>query len=113
MEYTWQYIFTGESEVCPPEHECYCDGYGICYGGKAELDNWLHILRHRELLDEEVQRLSENNMEQTVEAAEKRAEASKLNGELNRLRAEAMERGKDPRSRAIECGRPWKEGDGF
>ena len=113
MEYTWQYIFTGQSEFCPPQHECYCDGYGICYGGEVELDNWLHILRARELLDEEVQLLSASNRGQSVEAGEKREKANKLNDELNRLTGEAMERGKDPKSRALECGRRWEEGDGF
>lgn len=113
MEYTWQYIFTGQSEYCPPEHECYCDGYGICYGGKAELDNWLHILRQREILDEAIQLLTDSNRGGSVEAATKRTKSTQLNNELNRLTDEAIERGKDPKSRAIECGRPWKDGDGF
>jgi hypothetical protein len=113
MEYTWQYIFTGQSEFCPPQHECYCDGYGICYGGEAELANWLHILRQRELLDEDVQLLTASNRGESVEAAEKKEQSNKLNNELNRLTAEAMERGKDPKSRAVECGRPWQDGDGF
>lgn len=36
-----------------------------------------------------------------------------LNAELDRLKQEAYKRGEDPRNRALECGRPWKEGDGF
>ncbi|KAE8146854.1 hypothetical protein BDV25DRAFT_44152 [Aspergillus avenaceus] len=31
-EYLWQWIFTGEAEVCPDERDCYCDGYGFCLG---------------------------------------------------------------------------------
>jgi hypothetical protein len=113
MEYTWQYIFTGQSELCPPQHECYCDGYGICYGGEAELENWLHILKQREILDEDVQLLTDSNRGGSVEAAMKRTRSSELNNELNRLTDEAIKRGKDPKSRAVECGRPWKDGDGF
>lgn len=113
MEYTWQYIFTGESEVCPPQHECYCDGYGICYGGEAQLQNWLDILRRRELLDEDVKLLADSYRGESVEAREKKKLANDLNSELNRLTAEAKTRGQDPRSRALECGRPWREGDGF
>lgn len=113
MEYTWQYIFTGQSEFCPPEHECYCDGYGICYGGGAQLQNWLQMLRQREILDEDIRLLTYNHRGDTPEAAAKRTRADQLNSELNRLANEAIERGKDPRSRAIECGRSWKDGDGF
>ena len=113
MEYSWQYIFTGQSEFCPPQHECYCDGYGICFGGEAELQHWLNILRSRELLEEEMELLSFSNRGESVEAAEKKERVTELNKQLDRLKAEALERGKDPKSRAVECGRLWKEGDGF
>jgi hypothetical protein len=113
MEYTWQYIFTGQSELCPPEHECYCDGYGICHGGEAELHNWLQMLRQREILDEDVNLLTNSNRGDSPETAAKRMRVDQLNSELNRLKDEAIERGKDPRSRAVECGRSWKDGDGF
>ena len=33
--------------------------------------------------------------------------------EMDGLRKEAIERGKDPKSRALESGREFKEGDGF
>ena len=113
MEYTWQYIFTGEAEYCPPENECYCDGYGICYGGAAEFKHWLKLLRQREIIDDEVNLLRESNRGSSVEADDKRERSKEINDELNRLTHEAMERGKDPKNRAIEGGRPWKEGDGF
>ncbi|KAE8373358.1 hypothetical protein BDV26DRAFT_301147 [Aspergillus bertholletiae] len=29
-EYLWQWIFTGQAEVCPDERVCYCEGYGVC-----------------------------------------------------------------------------------
>ena len=60
-----------------------------------------------------MQLLSFSNRGKSVEATEKKERVTKLNEQLNGLTAEAFERGMDPKSRAVECGRPWKEGDGF
>ena len=113
MEYTWQYLFTGESELCPLENDCYCDGYGVCFGGSAEYQDWLNKLKEREILDDAVQALSDEGKGLSEIAVRKREQADKINSELNRLTDEAYKRGDEPRNRAIECGRPWKEGDGF
>ena len=29
-EYLWQSLFTGHSTHCPLEHECFCQGFGLC-----------------------------------------------------------------------------------
>jgi len=113
MEYTWQYIFTDESEFCPPMNACYCDGYGICFGGGDELQNWLNILRRREILDEEFDRLSKDGTSGGDEGQRNRDEAFELNSQLDALKEEAYHRGDDPRNRALEGGRAWREGDGF
>lgn len=40
LEHLWHYIFAApdgnrtESVDCPAEHVCYCDGYGVCFGGE-------------------------------------------------------------------------------
>ncbi len=39
-------IWTGNAVHCPEEHECYCKGYGICFGGKE---------RYQELMDKKNQ----------------------------------------------------------
>ncbi|KAI9750105.1 MAG: hypothetical protein M1815_002023 [Lichina confinis] len=31
-EYLWQYVFAGKAVLCPEEHICYCQGYGLCFG---------------------------------------------------------------------------------
>ncbi|EXJ54232.1 hypothetical protein A1O7_09569 [Cladophialophora yegresii CBS 114405] len=117
LEYNWQYIFTGEPEFCPPQHECYCDGYGICFGGTTDdnLQDWLHLLRQRELLDEQLRDLRREDPgtrdQHRIAAAE--SEKSELVLKLDMLKAEAYRRGEDPKNRALECGRPWKPGDGF
>ncbi|KAF7617737.1 hypothetical protein F9C07_4451 [Aspergillus flavus] len=33
-EYLWQWIFTGQAEVCPNEQVCHCEGYGVCLGSE-------------------------------------------------------------------------------
>jgi hypothetical protein len=40
LEYMWQYIFTGQAEVCPSEFECLCDGFGICFQDEGDLGTW-------------------------------------------------------------------------
>lgn len=115
LEYNWQYIFTGEAEFCPPQHECYCDGFGICFGGTTDqnLQGWLSLLRERELVDEKLRELRSDGGDNTHQIAAGERHKVEIMDKLNTLKAEAYERGKDPRNRALECGRPWKPGDGF
>ena len=35
-EYLWQFILIGVTEHCPAESLCYCDGFGVCFGGVEE-----------------------------------------------------------------------------
>jgi hypothetical protein len=115
MEYTWQYIFTGQAEFCPSQHQCYCDGYGICFGGTTEagLQNWLDLLKQRERADEMLDALRQNDPNNLGALAATSGERDQLNKELDRLKKEAYKKGEDPRNRAMECGRPYKEGEGF
>lgn len=116
MEYNWQYIFTGQSEFCPPQHQCYCDGYGVCFGGNDEskLQVWLDVLKQREIVDEKLQDLRDDGAGQHEEEIKKaEAERSGYHNKIEYLKREAYRRGKDPKARAEECGRSWKEGDGF
>lgn len=113
MEYSWQYIFTGNFEFCPSQHKCYCDGYGICFEGEAGLQNWLAVLKQREKLEEKLTSLWDSGVkggEKYKRLAAKIKQKSQL---LDHLREEALRRGFDPALRAAECGRAWQEGDGF
>lgn len=50
MEYLWHWIFTGIATVCPAEHVCYCDGYGICFGSEEEYDRYFELRQTTEIM---------------------------------------------------------------
>ncbi|KAH8882809.1 hypothetical protein GQ53DRAFT_665258 [Thozetella sp. PMI_491] len=41
FEYLYHYIWTGETVLCPEEHECYCLNYGICFASKHQYQQYL------------------------------------------------------------------------
>jgi Protein of unknown function (DUF3431) len=112
MEYSWQYLFTGQSEFCPSQNVCFCDGYGICFGGDSEFQHWLDTIDKMRCMREGADHLEEKNQwpEKSFSLRKEAAAAEKW---LKETKQKAIERGKDPRSRALDCGREWHEGDGF
>jgi hypothetical protein len=111
MEYSWQYLFTGKPELCPEMHVCYCDGYGICFGGPTELQNWFDMREESRALSGQAAAMYNESAYEKAGDAETQRNALEI--KLQELKIEAFERGKDPRNRAAECGRAWKEGDEF
>ncbi|KKZ62652.1 hypothetical protein EMCG_00335 [[Emmonsia] crescens] len=132
-EYLWQVVFTGQNVFCPEQHVCYCDGYGLCFGGAKGMDEHFGLIYQKR---DQVRALDKwRKMAKAIEDAEKegkppeeiekmeRPEPGKdkvMEGEieekkqrLDKMVEIAKEKGKDPRIRAEEAGRPWKEGDGF
>ena len=93
MEYTWQYIFTGQSEFYLLQHQCHCDGYGICFGERtdAALQNWLGLLKKRERADAELDCLPRSSPEDLRSLTTARAERDTLNAELDRLRLGSLQ----------------------
>ena len=131
-EYLWQFIFTGENSVCPSQHGCYCDGYGICLEGEEGFDHWLKVRhgmqqRQDELADwhKKAEAIEKARKEGRLdEAAQLEVpglgrdtvldrEIDQLSRELTLMRDQAIERGKNPKIRALESGREWNEGDGY
>jgi hypothetical protein len=43
FEYLWQYFWTGAPVLCPSQHACYCDLYGICFEDEAAFQKWFHV----------------------------------------------------------------------
>ncbi|KAL8972919.1 MAG: hypothetical protein Q9183_000270 [Haloplaca sp. 2 TL-2023] len=130
-EYSWQYLFTKNSAHCPQEHICYCDGFGICFGGDVPYRHYVELLDRKSNITDE---LSQDDRTPGIDGsaglkmansslpnlgqndagrAHLKARITELEMELIALKKEAQHRGADPRLRAEECGRPWKEGDGF
>ncbi|KAH0845675.1 hypothetical protein FOPE_11998 [Fonsecaea pedrosoi] len=122
LEYSWQYIFTGLFEFCPSPHRCLCDGYGVCFEGRERgLRRWLESFDAKEGLDAQLLALgtgadgggrsdSDSDSNTFKDLKNRRG---RLGRELDRARELAVRRGFDPRTRARECGRPWRAADGF
>lgn len=132
-EHLWHVVFTGQNVMCPKEHVCYCDGYGICFGGDAEYQEFRAIGGQKGDLEQELRDWEADA--QSIEVEKLRGELSETShvsvpepGKdlelidkisekellLNEIISNATQRGADPKERAIELGREWNsEGDGF
>jgi hypothetical protein len=131
-EYIWQFVFTGNNVLCPREHICYCDGFGICFGGEEEYAAYWRMNGQKVTLEEElsnwrkdserIQSLGEEG--KSDEAGEiKEPEIGRdleLETRIKRLQAwcdkekqRAKEHGDVAMNRAVEAGREWRDGDGF
>jgi hypothetical protein len=132
FEYMWQFIFTGGNIYCPKEHVCFCDQYGFCFGGQEAYDNFIALAaeltdNERKLRDwvkktEDIQEATKEGDMERLKKIEKpepgkdeeyRREIDRLRPIVDGLKHDADVRGRDPRNRALEAGREWKEGDGF
>ncbi|PBP24316.1 hypothetical protein BUE80_DR004632 [Diplocarpon rosae] len=124
FEYVWQFIFTGKHVVCPKEHVCYCDGFGICFGGETEFNAYNEKMREHTRLERELAEwVTRNTMWDAGEPGSEPAEAGQgdeLRREIGAIRAwcaqtmqDAKHRGEIPTNRAQEAGRSWKAGQGF
>lgn len=111
MEYSWQYLFTGQPEACPKMNQCYCDGYGICFGGPDAFKHWFDLRDQERAMTGNISVLHDKGKNEEAKTLE--IQRNTMRAELERLKKEAFDRGTDPKNRAVECGRPWKEGDGF
>lgn len=131
-EYMWQFVFTGENVFCPKEHVCLCDQYGTCFGGEEAYDSFVNLKnmlsdRQGDLLDWEAKRKAVEEAEKQGDTeklrklerpmegkdAEYRRDIDRLRPMVDGLKHDAEIRGRDPKNRALEAGRAWKEGDGF
>lgn len=112
MEYSWQYLFAGVPELCPEMHMCYCDGYGICFGGATQFQKWFDMRTEMRTLHAGMNNLTDDP-ERESELNDMRAKTHEMDLQLQRLKNEALDRGHDPRLRALEVGRVWREGDGY
>lgn len=111
-EYVWQYIFAGVDEFCPTESICYCDGYGICFGGEEKYQEWFATRRKSRELTELKGSLGDDE-KATEQKASIQVRLTELDLKMSTLKKDAFLRGEDPKNRALEAGREWKDGNGF
>jgi hypothetical protein len=106
FEYLWQYIFTGKPQLCPAPNSCYCDGYGVCYGGAKEYEKFKQKLDDKNRLEKELRKWEERKRaNEKVDLDEFERIGQKVNalaGEIHNLSTEAMQRGEDPKNRERE-----------
>lgn len=133
-EYLWQYMFGGEYVNCPLEHVCYCDGFGICFGGETQYQAFVEQRMEMEKMEMELDDLNRGaNREiqlgpqqlirhrhgtriksfSDLQPAYLSDQVQAMKKELQSRKMDALERGEYAKNRAEECGRPWKQGDGF
>lgn len=126
FEYTWQYLFTSSSIHCPSMSVCYCDGFGVCFGGPEAFDYYfefeynlnaykkeLNTTSSQHAAEANVQTAHESSAGEPDRAEWLRTEIERIEIDMADRKADALERGKQPEQRANEAGRAWVEGDGF
>ncbi|MCJ1254667.1 hypothetical protein MMC24_002482 [Lignoscripta atroalba] len=122
-EFVWHYVFTGRNTYCPAEHACYCDGFGVCFGGETQYKEFFNLNRQKKSFEielEEIQKvktigkdaLAEGFMGSIGSVTSDLPELGRdtylndriqaLNIELKSRILDALERGKHPGNRAFE-----------
>lgn len=112
-EFVWQYIFTGQAAVCPPEHACYCDGYGVCFGGEASYKEFFELRQTKQNYSSELDSLLKEQSLDIEGKVNAKADPGRgmflkdrigaLDKELEERKLSALERGRDPQNRAKEA----------
>lgn len=112
-EYLWQYVLGGEQVFCPASHWCYCDGYGVCFGGRQAFKHYIRLARSRntmminiheidaleEALADDGEVLDDFDRERRANMQETKRN---LEMEMDRRVEAAFDRGRDPKLRAAE-----------
>jgi hypothetical protein len=86
-EYVWQWLFTGQSEFCPIETTCYCEGYGICFD-PSEYQLYFQIRGEARKLEGEVRELEQNEADAPTHEriTELKRKIDELHGRMNQIR---------------------------
>ena len=111
-EYSWQYLFKGQSILCPAEHICYCGAFGICFGGALEYREFEDLHQRKKSLEVEMQQLSVQRGQRdntfAIRYAYLNNSITSLEQETTLRKEDALRRGLDPKNRAKEC-EVWSE----
>jgi len=99
FEYSWAYILTGSTYVCPAMNVCYCDGFGLCFGSAAKFQSWWDLRQESYRLRDEYIKFKTDICGEDLDLKQRLAEAENM---VKVQAAHALERGQDPRSRMAE-----------
>lgn len=116
FEYVWHYIFTGHEQYCPSMNNCYCDGYGICFGGREKFQYFIDKLDARNKLQEDLDAKKNREKENAAregadyktpkDVKDKMDELEKtikeMDTELEGLRTNAFKAGEERKNRELE-----------
>lgn len=117
FEHIWHFIFTGVTEACPKESLCYCDGFGLCFGGDREYRNYIEGKAELSQIQEIVQNAEHDEAnhlkidpsyrggDMTVAKDKLIEKIRKMKGDLNEKFSRALEKGDDSVQRAAEVER--------
>jgi hypothetical protein len=94
---------------------CYCDGYGICFGGRDKFEDYFKKQEARNEKYQELEKFTKKEEEAKKDGKDPgfsdeeketmtklRAELGIMDRELDQLRDEAKKRGEDPKARKEE-----------
>ena len=101
-EYTWHYIFSGQADLCPHSHSCYCGGFNVCFPSAAALEAWFGTRDSMRDLEEQQRKLDpekqehESKSQKNKEYQELSIKIAALESTLEAQKAEALQRGLNP-----------------
>ncbi|KAF5856579.1 hypothetical protein ETB97_007136 [Aspergillus alliaceus] len=89
-EYVWQWLFTGQPELCPVETTCYCQGYGVCLDPEEYRLYYQTRDEARKLQEEVVElELNESGLMSEERAMELKERIHELHGQMDKIEAKA------------------------
>ena len=65
MEFQWHFILTGKPVHCPNMDQCYCKGYGVCFGSEERLESWLALRQMQAMQEDQIRLYRERGYEDT------------------------------------------------
>ncbi|KAI1621168.1 hypothetical protein EDD37DRAFT_147616 [Exophiala viscosa] len=111
FEYLWQVLFTGESIFCPDQLVCFCDGFGVCFEGLEDLEEYhklgdqqwktgarMDLLKKLKADHKDIEKDHVNRMEEWYKALQ--LEHDSYGKRRENITAIANRRGQDPKVRA-------------
>lgn len=115
FEYIWHYIFTGHEVYCPSMSNCYCDGYGLCFGGLAKFNAFIELQDKRNAENEKLSNYNKKedqakkdgipvnlSEDEIKEKAKLKEDIGVYDAQMNKLREDAWKRGEDMKMRKEE-----------